>query len=287
MTRVLVIGAGGMLGHDLLAEAPAGLEILAPPQAALDLTDAAGVAAAVSAARPAIVINAAGYTDVDGAEREPERAFAVNARGAGHLGRAAAAAGALVVQYSSDYVFDGTARRPLREDDPLAPLGAYGASKLEGERELAASGARHLVIRTQWLFGRHGRSFPRTMWERARRGDATRVVSDQIGRPTGTVDLARATWRALDRLGNGEAPSLVHFANTGVASWYDVARHVFAAAGVPGLLSPCTTADFPRPARRPAWSALDTTRYESLVGSPPPTWQDALDRFLEALRQDG
>lgn len=299
--RVLLLGAGGMLARDLVAEAPGGIQLATRTSAELDVTDRSGVAGAIAEARPDVIVNAAAFTRVDDAERERERAFQVNGQAPGAIGRAVkrSAGPAIVVHVSTDYVFDGNAARPYREDDPTDPLGVYGASKLAGERALAASGARYLIVRTSWLFGAGGRSFPRTMWERALAGQATTVVNDQTGRPTYTVDLARALWglligkRSAGRPGTDPAHGallvgggVLHVANTGTATWYDIARRIFEAAGVPELLSPCTTADYPTPARRPAWSVLDTTRYERLAGRSLPSWEDALDRFLAGLRAE-
>jgi len=274
--RVLLLGAGGMLAHDLAAHAPPEVGLTALSRAELDVTDHAALACAIRDLGPAVVINAAGYTRVDEAERERELAFAVNGVAPGAIGRAAAAARATVVHFSTDYVFDGEAGAAYREEDPPHPLNVYGESKLAGERALAASGAEFLIVRTQWLFGGCGRSFPRTMWERATQRLPTRVVADQTGRPTYTVDLARVTWRvALEGV-----RGVLHAANAGVASRYDVARRVFAAAGAEHLVVPCTTTDFPTPARRPAWSVLDSTRLDRLLGVSLPDWEDALRRFL-------
>lgn len=278
--KVLLLGATGMLGRDLAAAAPSGITLAGPGEPRVDVTDADAIARAIDAAEPAWVVNAAAYTRVDGAEHEPERASAVNGAAVGSLGRLCAARGVRVLQVSSDYVFDGRGNRALREDDPTSPIGRYGESKLLGERLLLGSGARSLIVRTQWLFGPHGRSFPRTMWERAAAGRPTRVVADQRGRPTSTADLARALWQliALD------AEGVLHAANDGEASWYELARAVFESAGCPDLVSACATTDYPTPARRPAYSVLDTTRLEARLGAPLPHWRDALARFLGQLR---
>jgi dTDP-4-dehydrorhamnose reductase len=190
-----------------------------------------------------------------------------------------------VVHFSTDYVFNGQSPRPYPEDDATNPIGAYGASKLAGERTLLESGARCAIIRTSWLFGFHGKSFPRTMWQRAREGKATRVVNDQVGRPTYTVDLATATWGLIGQriTHNGQRSLLLHVANTGAATWYEIARRIFQAAGVPDLVSPCTTAEYPTPARRPAFSVFDTSRYDALAGARLPRGEDALDRLLAEL----
>jgi len=272
-----------MLARDLLASVPAGIELVPFTRTETDVTDPAAVQRAVDQVRPQIIINAAAWTNVDGAETEWEAARRLNGQAPGFIGRAAQTCGALVVHYSTDYIFNGRAGRLLGEDERLEPLSAYGRSKLEGEQTLAGSGARYLLLRTQWLFGKHGRSFPRTMWERATAKQQTRVVNDQFGRPTYTVDLAAATWVLLDpRLGLQDG-GVFHVANTGVTNWFEMARQIFITAGVPELLQPCSTAEFPRPAKRPAWSALDTSRYDRATGEPLPDWQDAVQRFLGEL----
>lgn len=277
--RVLLLGAGGMLGRDLAAAAPADTALVGLAHAELDITDHAALERAVRDVKPEVIVNAAAYTAVDRAESEPELALRVNGEAVGHLGRVARAAGARVVHFSTDYVFDGTADRPYREDDPPHPVNLYGASKLAGETALRASGEGVLIIRTQWLFGVHGRSFPRTMWERATHRASTRVVNDQFGRPSYTLDLARATWELLRRGGAG----VVHVANAGVATWFQVAREVFRHAGCPDLVQPCTTSDYPTPARRPRYSVLDTARFEAAIGASLPHWCDAIARSLTQI----
>ncbi|MCH8993321.1 MAG: dTDP-4-dehydrorhamnose reductase, partial [Acidobacteria bacterium] len=221
--RVLLLGAGGMLARDLIREAPGGHDIVGRDIDDFDITDPDAVDDAVREIRPDLIVNAAAYTNVDGAESESDLAFAVNGDALGFIGNAAKALGVPVIHYSTDYVFDGSSREPYGEDESTSPMGVYGASKLQGEQRLAESGAASLIIRTQWLFGIAGPSFPRTMWKRATSGEATRVVDDQTGRPTYTVDLARATWGSL---GQPEAiwsslgqpgVEIVHIANGGTA----------------------------------------------------------------------
>jgi dTDP-4-dehydrorhamnose reductase len=282
--RVAILGAGGMLGHDLVATAPAEVTVVPFTHADLDITDAAAVERMLTEQRPEVVINAAAYTQVDKAEDEVELAHRVNAWALGMLGQAAARVGVRVVHFSTDYVFDGTAHTPYTEDTPTNPINQYGLSKLRGEEALRASGAEALIIRTQWLFGIHGRSFPRTMWERATAGQKTRVVNDQTGRPTYTPDLAVATWNLLSlRPAGCRKPNIVHVANEGVTTWYDLARVVYGAAGVRDLVSPIATADYPTPARRPAHSALDTGRFETQTGRCLPSWEHAIGRFLAQI----
>lgn len=277
--RVLLLGAGGMLAHDLARNAPPDVSLTPLARAELDVTDHVALARTIRDLRPALVMNAAGYTRVDDAERERDLVFAVNGLAPGAIGRAAATVRAVVVHFSTDYVFDGEARTAYREEDRPHPVNVYGESKLAGERTLAASGVDHLIIRTQWLFGTGGRSFPRTMRDRAVQRLETRAVADQTGRPTYTADLARATWQLL----GARARGTFHVANAGCASRYDVARRVFARERVEDLLTPCATGDVPTIARRPARGVLDTTRADILLGGPLPAWEESLDRFLEAL----
>jgi dTDP-4-dehydrorhamnose reductase len=301
-----------MLAHDLAQSSPGEVELHTASRKQVDIVDEDALRTVVFDVRPEVLINTAAYTRVDDAEVERERAFAVNAEAVGAVGRAAVAAGAdravspLVVHYSTDYVFRGDSHFPYREKDATSPVNTYGESKLAGEEALAASGATYLIIRTQWLFGIHGKSFPRTMWERAVARKPTKVVQDQVGRPTYTADLAAATWTLLrcalkagrdSLVENGSDPQpgwassvlgggIVHVANSGTASWYDVANRVFATAGAEELVRPCTTTEYPTPAMRPSWSVLDTSRSERLIGYGLPTWEDSIGRFLTQLRAE-
>lgn len=276
--RALILGDTGMLGHDLIRTAPGTAElVLASSETAFDMTQPGALERLIDRADPEVVVNAAGYTTVDRAEDEPAKAWAVNAHAVELLAAVCAARGLYLVHFSTDYVFPGDSTRPYRETDPTAPSGVYAKSKLAGEQALLSSGAESLVIRTQWLFGEHGRSFPAAMLERAAARAPTRVVDDQIGRPTYTEDLARWTWMLAER----RERSVIHAANDGQASWYDVAKVIFDAVGADDCLSPCSTREYPTRAKRPAYSALDISRLESLIG-PVPEWGDALSRFLRA-----
>jgi dTDP-4-dehydrorhamnose reductase len=274
----MVLGAGGMLGHDLVATAPADAVLTPLTRAQLDITDREALEERIRNTRPDVIINAAAYTAVDRAETESELAFRVNGEAVGNLGRCAAALGVAVVHFSTDYVFDGTEETPCHEEAPTNPVNKYGGSKLAGERALIEVAGAHLIIRTQWLFGYHGSCFPRTMWERAQAKMPTRVVSDQIGRPTYTVHLADAVWSLTRR----SAMGVFHVASSGRASWFEVASRVFAAAGVSELVSPCSSQEFPTPARRPRFSVLATEKFQSLTGMQLPDWTLALDQFLDA-----
>jgi len=278
--RVLLLGAGGMLARDLLATKPGGVTIIPAVRADLDITNAVAVASRVSAERPDLILNAAAYTAVDKAEQDSDATFRVNGEAVGELGRIAAQERIMVVHFSTDYVFDGSSGAPYPEDALTNPINVYGASKLAGEEALRRSSVEYLLIRTQWLFGVAGRSFPRTMWERATAGIPSRVVCDQVGRPTHTLDLAHATWRLISLKKEG----IIHVANAGTATWYDVAKRVYSAANAANLLEPCSSAELPAAARRPVRSALDTTQLERILGGPLPCWEDAIDQFLTDLR---
>jgi len=277
--RVLVLGARGMLGSDIVREAPAGVDVILPPGGRVDIREHAQVDHVIGETRADIVINCAAYTQVDRAETEVAEATAVNAVAVGALGESCAKHDVRVVHFSTDYVFAGDAGRPYTEADDTGPLGVYGRTKLEGEQLLRAAAPASLVIRTQWLFGRAGRSFPRTMWERARSGRATQVVADQRGCPTHAVALARATWELIEQ----ETEGLMHAAGGDSASWHELAQVIFARAGVPELLSPCTTADYPTRTRRPVDSRLDCTRLQQSIGRPLPMWRHSLAEFLDEL----
>jgi dTDP-4-dehydrorhamnose reductase len=274
--RLLVTGSAGMLGHDVVAAAAhAGHEIVALPRAALDVTDAGAVAAAVAAARPDAVVNCAAWTDVDGAEGDERAATAINGAGAGNVAAAAAAHGAFAIQVSTDYVFDGSATAPYVESSPVAPLGAYGRSKLAGERAVAAAApGAHAIVRTAWLFGAAGRNFVATMLRLARERDRVTVVDDQLGCPTFTGHLARALVTiAAERLAGPR-----HVAGGGSCSWFDLAAAAFAATGARVELERGSSADLDRPAPRPAFSVLRSERRDTPVLPP---WQDGLHDYLE------
>lgn len=283
---VVILGAGGMLGSDLVGGAPTSAEVRTSvdPEtgARVDITDQGAVIRVLDEVAPRVLINAAAYTRVDLAEEQRERAQAVNGVAPAQIARECARRGIFLVHFSTDYVFPGTTKRPYRETEPVDPVNEYGRSKLAGEEGILATTADSLIIRTQWLFGSRGASFPRTMWDRATKGLATRVVDDQFGRPTYTRHLAEATWRMIELGVHG----LVHVANSGTASWFDVADAVFTFAGARSLLTPCRTADYPTKARRPTFSVLDTSRLEALLGMRLPPWREALQRLLEEFERE-
>jgi dTDP-4-dehydrorhamnose reductase len=278
MTRYLIAGANGMLGHDL-QRALAGREVLAFGRAELDVTDASAVDAAVAGVD--VVVNAAAYTAVDDAEAHEDAAYAINATGAENLARAAAASGARMVQVSTDYVFHGDATTPYPEDAPLDPLGAYGRTKAAGERLVRAAHPGAHIVRTAWLYGQHGGNFAKTMLRLAAQRETVSVVTDQVGQPTWTGDLAAAIVALLD----ADAPAgAYHGTNGGSASWFDFARAVFEVAGLdPQRVHPTDSAAFVRPAPRPAYSVLGHEAWERVGLAAPRDWRSG----LAAAAEDG
>ena len=279
--RLLVTGAGGMLGHDVVAAArAAGHEVVALARADLDVGDASAASAAIGGAQADAVVNCAAWTDVDGAERDPDGAAAINATGAGNVARAAAAAGARLVHVSTDYVFDGD-RDPAAagyvESDATGPRSAYGATKLAGEQAVAAAGGSHAIVRSSWLFGIGGRNYVATMLALGAERDEVSVVTDQIGCPTATAHLAPA----LLELAASDAQGLFHVAGAGRCSWNELAAEAFRQGGVACRVLPCTTAEMPRPAPRPAFSVLASERPETPLLPP---WQQGLTTYLNARK---
>jgi dTDP-4-dehydrorhamnose reductase len=278
----LITGGAGMVAADLReALLAGGEEVVTLSRAELDVTEQRSVQQVVTEQRPGVIVNCAAYTRVDDAEREEGLATAINGSAVELLAAAANAAGALLVQLSSDFVFDGRKRIPYEINDPTAPLSAYGRSKLLGE-QAAASAEKHLVLRTSWLFGAHGHNFVEAIRNQLRKGtDPLRVVNDQRGRPTFTPHLAQAIIR-LSRLAHdsADARGIVHYADAGECTWYDFARAIVEEVGAPTRVEPVTSGDFPRPAQRPAYSVLSTERYERLTGASPESWRDGLREYL-------
>jgi dTDP-4-dehydrorhamnose reductase len=235
---------------------------------------------AVRTFRPATIVNTAAYTKVDAAETDRDAAFAINATAPGVLAEEARRAGALLIHYSTDYVFDGKARQPYTEDAAPAPLSVYGASKLEGERRIAASGARAIVFRTSWVYGMRGANFLLTMQRLARERDEIGVVDDQVGVPNWSRALARATARVLALGGEALADraGLYHLSCTGQASWYAFAREIL--RDVPVRVVPIATSAYPTPARRPSYGVLDTEKFATAFGFALPDWRTALAECL-------
>ena len=272
--KLLITGAAGMLGQDVMTAATAsGHEVLGFSRAELDITDPAAAQNALARASADVVLNCAAWTDVDGAEASPEEAFAVNSAGAGKVARAAAEAGAWVIHVSSDYVFSGRKRDPYLESDPTEPLSVYGRSKLDGEVAVAqAAPGRHTIVRSSWLFGTHGGCFPATILRLAAERDKLTVVADQVGCPTFTGDLAHALVGLCERPVGG----ILHVAGGGACSWYEFAAAIVEQSGLRCAVTPGCTQDLGRPAPRPAYSVLGSER----VAPRLPHWRDGLWQYM-------
>ncbi len=277
--RLLITGAAGMLGQDVCLAAASDHEVVALARPELDITDFDAVAAAVGAARPDVVINCAAWTDVDGAEGAFEAASRVNGDGAGNVARASRAAGAWTIQISSDYVFDGRKREPYVESDPVAPLSAYGHSKLAGEEAVAAAAPeQHTIVRSSWLFGAGGPCFPATIMRLAAERDELAVVDDQVGSPTFTGHLAGA----LIEVASVRPVGIVHAASSGHCSWFEFAEEIVARASLRCEVHRGSTAALARPAPRPGFSVLGTERPPSQAPRLP-EWREGLDEYLSAV----
>jgi len=300
--RVLVTGARGQVGAEVARLLRGRAEVIAHDRATLDLARPDAIVERVREARPRVIVNAGAYTAVDRAESETDAARAVNGRAPGVLAEEARRAGALLVHYSTDYVFDGTKPAPYVESDPPAPVNAYGATKLEGERAVAASGCAHVILRTSWVYGPRGKNFMRTMLEAAKTRRELRVVDDQRGAPTTSLALARAT---LAVVGAGEGADaiaeegveraasrggLYHATAAGETTWFAFARAIFEAWGaragpsfVPPAVIPIPTSDYPTPARRPANSVLSNERLARELGVRLAPWREGLAEAISLV----
>lgn len=274
---ILVVGANGMLGRDLMAllgDRACGVDI-----DEIDITSIESVMKVLRSTKPDVVINCAAYTDVDGCESNAEKAMEINAEGVAYLAMACKEIGALLVQISTDYVFDGGKGTPYIEDDPTHPLSVYGESKLAGELNAAFS-PLHLIVRTQWLYGIHGKNFVETMLKLAVDRDELTVVDDQIGSPTWTVDLAKA----IIALVESNCRGVYHAANAEFCSWNTFAKTIFEASALPVSVKPMTTEELNRPARRPLYSTLDCSKLAADTGIEMPSWRAALNEYLKIRR---
>lgn len=281
MTALLVVGAGGQLGSDLVAlGSAAGHVVRGLGRAELDVTDGQqvrDVVASFAGSHPgAVVVNAAAYTAVDDAESDPDAAYAVNAVGPGLLAAACGSLGVPLVHVSTDYVFAGDGTRPYEPTDPTGPRTAYGRTKLAGERAVLSASGRGYVVRTAWLYGAGGSNFVRTMVRLEGTRPTISVVDDQRGTPTWTADLASALLELADRV-DQVPPGVLHCTNGGSTTWCGFARAIFAELGAdPDRVRPCTTAEFPRPAARPAYSVLSPASWQAAGLRPLRPWRDAL-----------
>jgi dTDP-4-dehydrorhamnose reductase len=285
--KVLITGANGQLGSALQARAPHGCGYVARSRSELDISNAAAVNAALETERVQVVINAAAYTDVEGAERSSDTAFRINRDAAATLAKSCASHHVRLVHVSTDFVFDGTKREPYSVDDEPRPLSIYGASKLQGEREvLSILQSNACVVRTSWLHSAQGANFVTKVLGRMKTGEPVRVVTDEIGSPTSAYSLAKALWSAA----NSAVHGVQHWSDEGVISRFEFASAIAEQAFDLGLLRtravlrPALVADFPSPTRRPAYSALDTRRTQAALGMQPRPWKQGLDLTLQDLR---
>lgn len=290
---VLVIGKSGQLARALgRVEAIAGSPVVCLGRPEFDLTQLSEIAPAVTAAKPAIVINAAAYTAVERAETERDLAYAVNAHAVEHLARICAGEGAPLITLSTDYVFDGTKTSPYVEEDPVCPINVYGASKAEGEERVRRTLDRHLIFRTSWVYSWEGRNFLLAMAGRIAEGDDAKVVTDQTGSPTYVEDignaLSAAAAKALSKE-NADVWGTYHLTNGGTTNWFGFAREIFSFYQKMGVkvpqLFPVSSVEFPSKVRRPAYSVLDTRRLEQKFSIALPHWRDALFRCMTKLRE--
>jgi dTDP-4-dehydrorhamnose reductase len=278
--RILLAGATGQVGWELRKTlAPLG-ELRPLDRYGLDLADTPTLVASVRALQPGVIVNAAAYTAVDKAESERDEAFAINATGPRVLAEEAKRIGAFLVHYSTDYVFDGEKASPYVEDDPTHPLSVYGESKLAGEQAILKSGCRHLILRTSWVYGPRGRNFYLTMLRLAKERPELRVVDDQVGAPTSSLEIARATAALIDKGAQG----LYHMTAGGETSWCGFARAILKQAGMKTPVVAIRTEDYPTPARRPRNSRLDCSKLRREHGVALAPWEEALAEVTSAAR---
>lgn len=285
--RVLILGAAGQLGCELQYTAPTALDVCALTRRELDLGDSARVSQVLAELAPNFVINAAAYTAVDRAETEPEQAYAANRDAPAHLADECAARGIRLLHVSTDFVFDGRSGQPYTVGAQTHPLGVYGASKLAGEAAVLVSGADALIVRTGWVYSRHGGNFVKTMLKLMAERDVLNVVEDQIGTPTWARGLAKICWQLLQ---NSHAYGVYHWSDAGACSWYDFAVAIFEEATALGLLhrdvaiGPIPASEYPTPAQRPSCSVLDKSKARALTGEVGQHWRLQLRTMLSELR---
>lgn len=292
--RLLLTGKNGQVGFELQrALAPLG-DVVSLDRTSCDLENEASIRKAVRQFNPDVIVNPAAYTAVDRAESEAGRAHAINTRAPAILGEEAARSGALVVHYSTDYVFDGKAAGYYRETDGTGPQGIYGKTKLAGEEALAATGARHIIFRTSWVFGAHGANFAKTMLRLARERETLGVVADQIGAPTSAALIADVSAHVIRQLGatkTADLDGIYHLVASGETNWHAYASHVIdyarakghAIKVAPDAIRAIATADYPTPAMRPANSRLDTRKLRDTFGLTLPDWKVGVDHVLEQI----
>lgn len=285
MIKVLICGANGQLGNECRVLAPEfpEMDFRFTDIDELNICDEQAVVDFLRQEQPDVLLNCAAYTAVDKAETDQENAYRVNRDAAGYLSRACNEMGSFFIHVSTDYVFDGEGKAPYREEDPPCPVSAYGKSKYEGELEVMKSAGNAVIIRTSWLYSSFGGNFVKTMLRLAKEKGEVRVVNDQQGSPTNASDLARAILTVVPEFRKKTGVHLYHFANTGVTTWYHFARAIFEMAGIPCVVHPVTTAEYPTPTRRPKYSVMDTRKFSGEFNYFIPDWKNALERCLKVL----
>jgi dTDP-4-dehydrorhamnose reductase len=278
--RILITGKEGQVGWELRRSLAALGDVIATDRRELDLRDSSAIPRTVRKTSPDIIVNAAAYTAVDNAESEPDIAMQVNAIAPGILAEEAKRLGALLVHYSTDYVFDGSKKSPYKEEDTPNPLSVYGRSKLEGEQAIAASKCRHLIFRTSWVYGPRGRNFLLTILKAAREKPSLRVVDDQLGAPTSSLAIAEATARALQMRA---AQGLYHMTAGGQTSWYGFAQTILRNAAISTLVAPIRSDQYPAKATRPRNSVLDNSRLNEAFGISLPDWESQLEQVMAEI----
>ncbi len=276
--KVLITGAGGMTGSELVRQATErSWDVVALGRADLDITDADAVEGVIGHARPDVIINAAAYTAVDAAEQDVESAMAVNAAGAQNIARTAKVNGSQILHISTDYVFDGESDEPYQPDDRPAPINVYGESKLAGEIAVKDACPEHVIVRTSWVYSHEGKNFLRTMLRAGEQKSEIKVVNDQRGCPTSTEDLASALLCAANLMMKSYVTGTYHFCNAGATTWFEFAKAIFDARESPApTLLPIPTREYPTPAKRPRSSVLDTSSFQIAFGVEPRPWREAL-----------
>lgn len=289
MFKVLVTGAKGQVGSELVKLAPAGFTVIGLGSAQLDITDQEQVNAAVALHQPDLIINAAAYTAVDKAESDSNNAYAVNEQAVAWLAQAAALADIPLFHISTDYVFDGDSTTPYKETDPVNPQSVYGASKLAGEQVLAATHNKHIILRTSWVFGEEGNNFVKTMLRLGKERDELSVVADQHGCPTSAASIADVLWKLAElyKQNNSLLWGIYHFSNSPACTWHEFAVEIFKQAKDQGLIyripvvKRILAVSYPTPAKRPAWSVLDCGKIEEKLGGKVPDWYFELEKSLQ------
>ncbi|WP_052365214.1 dTDP-4-dehydrorhamnose reductase [Halotalea alkalilenta] len=289
--KVLVTGAQGQVGKELIKAVPIGWSVIGLGSSQLDITQPAAVANAVAEFQPELIVNAAAYTAVDKAESDVDRAYEVNRDGPANLGKAAAVFGIPVLHISTDYVFNGTLDRPYREEDSVGPTGIYGESKLAGEQYLLESNSSSFILRTSWVFSEHGNNFVKTMLKLGVERNELGVVADQRGAPTSAASIAAVLWKIAERISRQETVpwGIYHFSNTPYCTWFDFANEIFDEAVRLNLLdkkpiiNALSTADYPTPARRPAFSMLDNRKLLELLPDSNVDYREELSKVILAI----